>query len=472
MSPAAFRGSQPQVPPWYGSEVASRTDVRRLMVPLAAVCVAVSVCVAWANRFHRVQQGVFSGRYVPLAGYLSGDAGPPEVIGYPMWGYPAVLALLGGPVPAIVAQLLLAVAAMLFVWMSVAPLLRDTRVLFVLCACAFPWWALASVRLADPWSACLGVIGTFALARTMSAGGLMWALLSAVSYGAAVNFRSEWLPIVIALPAGLAFVSRRRLREYWRRIAAVVTLTVVLLVPWGLFRAAHDVPFGLVSTNSGMVLYNSLGVPGNAWGIVPGDDLRQGEVHRALGPSTDALSPEGNRYLRHRFLRAVAERPLELIRKVAANAASTLVFGFYFVELEPLLAPEDAPWFELLKERLKSRVGLKVNPQDVAKLQREGMWTRPIPVRVWAVAGLRIGWAMLCSLYLLAVVWATVRLATRSRSRLSEPAVAVPLVAFWLVWALLCVVWYEPRQATVLYVLGLAPIAAAIDGRRTDGHRS
>lgn len=239
----AARASQPLVA---RSDLDSRAaDDARPTVGMAAWCLAAAGAVALANRGAVEQSTVYQNHYLGLARYFEGGR-PPAEFTYPMWGYPAVLAWLPNAESiSITLQVLLAVALMLALYATAARFVAYRPFARVLCVAALPVWSLASVRLADPWSMIFGAFGMLALARALGQGRVGWALASGACFGAALNFRSDFL---IVLPLFLVVLAAIAPRIAWarrRELLVAMTLAVVSLVPWGIFRVVHGAPFGL-----------------------------------------------------------------------------------------------------------------------------------------------------------------------------------------------------------------------------------
>lgn len=428
---------------------------------------ALASLVAWLNRDHAQYVGLY-GRYRKLARFLAGEGEAP-LLSYPAWGYPWLLAVLPWPeLTSIALQVALAVGALLLMRAELRRLGVSALAVDLLCVTAAPWYALASVKLADPWAASLAGIGALLLVRALRTSDLRWALAAGLAFGLGLHMRSEglgWIPAA-ALVAFAAAPGRIRTDAPAWAIAALLAL--VLLLPWGCFRARHGAPFGLTSTNAGMVLYNSLGFQGNAWGIVASDALRKQEVRERFGPDADPASPEASRWLRERAFAAIRERPLELVRKTLHNFTATFKFGFYGIEVEPLLSGDDALRYEVLKEQLKGLAGAKVNPLDVERFRRAGVWQdelslRSLPPRLWAVAALPLGNAALSALYLGFLLASLGWVLAVERRWLAEPLVRVTLGFVVAGWALLCLLQYEPRQANPLHFFGLPLVAIGVD---------
>lgn len=436
---------------------------------VVAACALVAAAVIWINRENLAQVGILVARYQPLAAWFEGGPPPPSWT-CPPWGYPWLLSVFSVP-QTLVLQWAVAVVVMAALWRTFAPTTRVRRLLTLLCVAAIPWWVLASLKLADFWGAALGVLGTLALVQLLRAGGVRWLIAAGAGFGLSLSFRTEFGLVLLAIPVVLAVVARDLLLSRWTSLLGVTALALALALPWGVFRVAHGAPFGITSTNAGLALYNSLGFQGNRWGIVASDQLRADEVAVNLGPGVATTSPDGDRWLRQQAMDRIRERPAEFVRKILHTFRASLTYGFHGISVEPLLGAEDARRYEVLKEQLKLRAGARVNPLDVEAFRREGLWQDPfrlrdVPLRLWAIAALPLVNVALSVAYLIGVVAASAWLLGFDRVRLARPEFAVPFAALWAMWALLCVTQWEPRQANVLYPLGIPLWIAGVESLR------
>ena len=429
-------------------------------IKLGLACLAVAGIVAWFNRFHELQSGIYDARYLGLAKFLLGEPAEP-VITYPLWGYPLVLSWLPAPESTSIAlQLTIATITLVVVYSSAAPFLRLRTALAILCIVAVPWYALASVKLADIYSASFGVMAICLLARAIKTGELRWTVLSGVLLGASLNFRSDFLAVFCILLLLATVFSPRTVLQNRHRLLVILVLAVILLAPWGIFRVHHGKSFGLTSTNAGMVLYNSLGFPGNSWGVVFSDDARTAEVREALGAHVDPTSEEGNAFFQKRFLAAVSSHPGEFCRKVAYNFIAALKLGFYTVETWTFLSPEERLQFEILKEQLKLRTGAKPYLSRIEDFRSRGLWNEnfsltSVTPRQWAWVAFPIVNSALSTLYLVTVLLVSAGMLTFDRRRLGEPIFLFCLVGTLSVFVSVTLIQYEPRQVNALYPLGM-----------------
>ena len=445
-----------------------RRELTRESLLVGAASLLVAAIVAWLNWDHDVQGTVYRNHYLGLARFMHGEADV-EIFTYPLWGFPAVLALTHYADFWIVAfQCLLASLALALLYRNAARHARSRRLLLVLCVFALPWYSLASAKIADIWSVGFGLLALLSLAQMFEKKSTAYAVLAGVLLGVACNFRSDYLAFAFGLPLGVAVLAPGYLKPHAKHFALIIVIVPLCLVPWGLYRVAHGAPFGITSTNSGMVMVNSLGFDGNRWGISQHDSERRAEVREALGPDVLPWSVEGNAFLQARFREAVAERPFEFVRNVGANLTTMLKYGFYSVEVEPYLQPDDAIQFEVLKEQFKVMAGARANPFDIEEFREQGLWDEDYSLsdvsgRLWAIASVRIAGSVLSGIFLMFVLIALARLVFFDRARLREPLLLSFSLGVIYTWALVGLLNIDQRQSNVLYVLGIPLVVDLFD---------
>ena len=430
--------------------------------------------IAWINADSSVIGSIYPHQYLDLAKFFLGESDR-EIVTYPMWGYPLVLAATHyREFLSLGLQCLLASGSLALLYFCAAPALRSRRLLAVLCVAGLPWFALASLKAADLWSAGLGVVGVCLLARMLEpastgrAGSTGRAVAAAAVFGLCLNFRSDFMGFVFGLPLGVALLAPRSLRPNWKHLLLIAVVALLSVVPWGLFRVYHGAPFGITSTNSGVVLVNSLGFTGNKWNIVREDRVRNSELREALGPNVSPFSIEGNEFFQARWRTAVAERPGEFLRKVVKNWSTTLKYGFYGIEVEPYLEGERSLEYEVLKEQLKRMAGSRANDLDIQRFKEQGVWQEDFSLlsvspALWGIASLQLLTVGLSAVYLLLLGAALVRVAILERTRMNEPILLFCSIGVVYVFSMLGLLQNEPRQANVLYVLGIPLVVDLFD---------
>lgn len=256
---------------------------------------------------------------------------------FPMWGYGWLLAVTQNELAILFFQVVLATAA---AWLFVHVLGRlgilgpvAIRAVKAALLVSIPWYAANGLRwpYSEAASLLLASIAVLLLALADDRLRYRLFLVSGLLFGIALNFRSDFvaLPFLVAIVA--VAIGRRRV-ELAKRLVVWIALAFVTLVPWAFYAHRATGHLLLTSTNSGHVLYISLGqLPGNPWGITPsdGDPRMHRELDAHFGGRPSSLTYDADRYLRSRFFHLVRQHPLAWLHKDAYNAGQTLVDGFY-----------------------------------------------------------------------------------------------------------------------------------------------
>lgn len=257
---------------------------------------------------------------------------------FPMWGYGWILVITRSEVALLVLQGLAALAS---AWLLLHVLDRDgllrgrpqllVKGLLVVC---IPWYAFHALRWPYSEASTLLVLSFSVLLVAVRRSGPAFPLfaLSGVLYGGLLNFRSDYILLPVFVIIVIVALSAPRLLQV-RRMAIWVAAMVVALIPWMIYSHRATGHVLLTSTNSGHVLYISLGqLPANPWGITPSDgDPR---MHRELDAhfhrgGISSLTYSSDNYLRRRFITLVSQHPGAWLHKDLLDARHTLTGGFY-----------------------------------------------------------------------------------------------------------------------------------------------
>lgn len=296
-----------------------------------------SLLVLWLNYDATAMQGIIPYYHdfarIIAAGFdpSAGKLGAPT---FPVWGYGWIYLLLRTKIVILLFQQALALAAILFLVrelaLSNALPQRTVRVLKLLLPISLPLFGLNSVLWPYSIAASLLALAAAFILRANRTNSLANWIVSGVLLGLMLNFRSDFILFPPLLPI-LALLLRMKRSELLRSVAWVACVYAMLL-PWGMYTRRATGHFLLTSTNSGQVLFASLGqLPGNKWGITTGDGdpVMLGTVHSHLGAGASSLSYEASQVLRDAAIGRVIESPGEYGKKVIHGAYLTLTQGFY-----------------------------------------------------------------------------------------------------------------------------------------------
>lgn len=313
---------------------------------------AISVVVTALNWHHVEQQTNFWNEYVPMAEHLAGTA-PREVLTYPTWGYPFLLRWLPDYRWVTGIQVMLGTVAMTWAWVRTrAALPEHTRLVSALFLAAVPWYALQSVKWPLAVAASLVVLGMLAAERAIIDRRASQAALAGALLGAALHFRSEWLPLLPFLAVVLLWAPQRRPHREWLLGVTVAAAAMLLVIgPWAVHFHRQTGRVSFTASQGGIVAFISLGqLPGNPWGARYEDEYAY-EYLTAQGYSDSPSTPEVDSLLMAEFKRRVLAEPLAFARKVAWNSARIMGSGFY--NPEPRLTPAQGQEYAILRSALR-----------------------------------------------------------------------------------------------------------------------
>ena len=187
-----------------------------------------------------------------------------------------------------------------------------------------------------PKSICssLLVIGIIQLIYYLNSQKKSYLIYSGLSFGILCNFRSDYLYFIIIIPFILMvweFVTQKKIKTISTLI--IPLLTLILLIPWGIYTYSRSNQFLLTSTNSGHTLFIGLGqLNNNKWGITPADDdlkmnqiLAQKFKHRSFS----STGYEESQYLKKVFFLLIFDSPFEWLKKCFYNVRLVFMDPFY-----------------------------------------------------------------------------------------------------------------------------------------------
>jgi hypothetical protein len=396
------------------------------------------------------EQDIFVSQYQPYADYITGD-GTRDVMSYPMWGYPAVIALIGDTLRMALQYIL----AMTVVLMLLRRLNRIKPLgmfeLSIVAIMSVPWFAISSLNSATAialpliWIAIL-----FSLDRAGGVLGIKNALVAGLLIGLALNFRSEFLVLPVLLSVWflvLPAVRNRNLTHMRRTILPALVLSVVggaSLLPWAAFTHGKTGEANLTSTNGGAVSYITLGqLAGNPWGIIHEDAQAQRTLSDLGHTDVNPYSPEGNDILMSLFLDSIRAEPVAYARKVAYNARNIFLGGLYFGDWEHWIPGTDSVRIDVYKEKVKDQIGVNPHQAQIAAYRDSGVWDEGVGIS--EVVLLTTAALVIIGTNVLTLISAGVVIFTVLRRRLTAEQ-AVPLLMIAYVFALVSLLQYQPRH--------------------------
>jgi len=243
----------------------------------------------------------------------------------------------------------------------------------VLCVFALPWHDLEVTLYPSAPAASLALLALLSLERALAKGSFRWALAAGILIGLAQNFRTEnvllpaFLGVVLYVLSRFVNLQIPTLKPMWLFIATAL----LMQMPWAQFYHEHAGRYSLTESNFGHVVYVSLGSNlHNPWGIEANDQAAYKAVKDA-GHSFSSLSEEGNKFLLRLAAEKVKEHPSGLVGRTLQQFRNTLLAPFNWGE--PGLGPAGTLHLDVLRQELKSRLGVGVNVLKLRDFRNRGL---------------------------------------------------------------------------------------------------
>jgi hypothetical protein len=304
-----------------------------------AIMLFTSMSVLYLNYHNRVMnlmsyyedfRRIIAAGFNPAAGVLRTPT-------FPMWGYGFVLTITQVRVFILSGQAIIAVAVTIFFLrtLSVKQFIskQSYRFASVLMSVSLPWFAFHSGL--TPYSFAISAfMMSFALLLSSvaeSRHAIIKAILGGIFFGICLNFRSDFifLPLVICLLICWA--------THFRPTAAIRSALFglscyTMLLPWAVYSHRATGHYLFTSTNSGHVMFISLGsLRNNPWGITPSDaDPQMAKTLRDhFGKPVSSLVYESQPVLNAAFLNNIKKEPAAFFKKLVSNAYLMSTRGVY-----------------------------------------------------------------------------------------------------------------------------------------------
>jgi hypothetical protein len=423
---------------------------------------AVAVLVFFLNRNATSELGIFGGHHIPYARALTGDFDR-SVISYPMWGYPLIIAVFGTGIWLKLLQLVISFAAFLWIYREWIGDSQKTIVrIGVLILFAWIWFATASVY----WPAAIAIpiwwiSVTLHRRLTTIKPSTRTALLTGIAAGIVANFRSDFLLLTLfvftaATLAGLINSPKKESLDKIKSLAIVFAVTLLTLLPWGIYNQINGEGFRLTSSNGGGVATISLGqLPGNSWGITPRDEFLVRYMESNSNETASPFDPTSDRLFWELFIDSIIDDPTEFAKKMLWNLKNSLLGGLYVGDIDTFGGVNSSERLDNWKESLKRLAGLNSNPNPESNsAESSGILSYQLALFVFGVA--------ITAVTALLVIVAIGALILKTKIPASDTSDATLAAIVIGVLILIALFQYQPRHlstaAPALIVLALPVI--------------
>ena len=280
-----------------------------------------SYLLFYLNIYHRSEQTIYNEIYSPLALELSSfkySITDQVMDSYPMWGYPIVISIFQNNETLVLLFhfLLLLISSIIF--FNYSHNFINSKIIKGLVGILFIFYSLTiSVKWPDAVLVFLLFIFCFFHSKK-------YFLFATISLALAYNFRSEAL-IFLLIYSTYLIINKKKIH----------LLALLFLLPWNVLQYISNNKIVLTSSNSGSVLYITLGqLKDNIWNIEHSDNFAKEKVFEySRGKISDPWGLDANQLMKNKFIDSISKHPVEFLRKILVNFKSSITGGFYSGEL-------------------------------------------------------------------------------------------------------------------------------------------
>lgn len=266
---------------------------------------------------------------------------------FPMWGYGWIFLITEKKPLIFLAQGLISIISLYLLCEYTIRNILQTKIakytFLLLILLSTSWIAIQFTLSPYGLAISLLILSLLLFSKLLNAQGLrsiFFLLAGGILAGLLLNFRSDYLYFIIAMPVFFLFQKNLTLYRKAGNILIWFFILGLFLLPWAMYTYKVVGKPLLASTNTGHVLYIGLGnLPNNKWGVLAADHdaVMREDLKRRFGEPADSLTYDGDMYLKDRFKDLVISDPMEYLYKVIYSAKATLFSGIYVPEFFNLL---------------------------------------------------------------------------------------------------------------------------------------
>ena len=284
----------------------------------------------------------FNNKYKDYSDYFKGLLMGKRVLVYydlgtfPMWGYGLIHLLFKSKLNILIVQQLLNFIAIVkvdqfLIKVKKIKYLKLSRILLLL---SLPYFFFHTQMWPKSISSSLLILGVLQIFYYLENNKILNLVFTGLFFGLLSNFRSDYLMLIFLFPfliLAWEFINQENLKISSVRLFIIPVITIILLIPWGIFTLKNTGHYLLKSTNTGHTFFIGLGqLPDNIWGITPRDD--DAKMHKALvyefqTEEVNSVGYDENKFLIQEFKKNVMKNPSEWIKKC--------LFAFRLLLLDP-----------------------------------------------------------------------------------------------------------------------------------------
>lgn len=308
-----------------------------------AVLIIVSFSCSLLNFNGKTMHGLVPAyiRFGQLLEQFVGQSTPvPKTGTFPMWGYGLLFVITKSKTLIILFQQLLSVGVIFFIdkCLKILGWKNFSRIVFRIATIgSVSWFFYNTIIWPYSISSNLLLLSLFLLLLSVKTQKLKYVILSGVTFGLMLNFRSDYYYFGIGIILIMLILgTTTQLKISLFNTGAWLSVILLMLIPWGIYSYQKTGKYLQKSTNGGHVLFISLGqLPDNKWGITPSDNdpyMRE-IVDRKVGLYEKTLEYQADKVLTKKWIELISNDKQEFAKKSIYNYNAILENPFYHGEL-------------------------------------------------------------------------------------------------------------------------------------------
>ena len=397
-------------------------------------------------RYHQIADFISSG-FSKNSSIIQGD------VTFPMWGYGLIFSLTKSKFLIIVFQQILTLLTILFIDLSIYSFKwsNHSRFLFRLSILlSFNWFFFHTSLWPYSISSNLLLLSLFLLLHFFYRNKFIYIILSGISFGLVVNFRSDYYYFAYFLFFVIIILRVfKKLNFKTIRFVFWIIIITIMLIPWGIYTYKITGHYLQTSTNGGHVIFISLGqFPNNNWGITQRDNDPKMRLllKDKFGDSISSVEYKADVFLKKQWFESIRNDPGEYIKKACFNVFQVFRSPFYIGDIEKsnFTTNFTTKKHEMLRERIKNNL----NHLELNKLLKLFFSSKnyilffPLLINIWGI--------LIFSMY----IYFQIRFLLRKKlSVFSDPVAIIFSTIIFYQLALIIFTYFMPSYNSNTYII-------------------
>lgn len=401
-----------------------------------------------------------------VSGFSNYDSVLKGDVTFPMWGYSFIFAITKSKLLIIIFQQIITFFTILFIDFSIKKFnwSNNSRFLFrLLILLSLNWFFFHTSLWPNSISANLLLLSLFFLLHFFRTDKKIFLILSGVTFGFLLNFRSDYYYYVFFLFTLILFLRViKKLSFCITRFMVWIIIIITMLVPWGVYSLIITNHFLQTTTNGGHVLFISLGqLPNNNWQITPSDDdyhMKRILLEEFSLPIS-SLNYQADIFLKKKWFEYIKKNPNEFLKKNLFQIYQIIRSPFYVGDVGRNYFTQEE--HEYLRKEIKENLN-DFNLINLIRLFLHGknkILLLPLLINIWGI-----------TIFCLCIFLQLRYFIQKRVLVLSDPFFIIYSSIIFYQLALMTLSFFMPSYNTNIYVIYITQIVYLISRKNLDNN--